>query len=130
METAEPSNCVESTNEPTTTSVKEDFAKDNEIHEDVTGNAEETAADTTNNVRKSKGPKRNCDWYARGFCKHGLQCRNRHYRRFNMCPLYLLGFCPYGPDCMYMHPKNELPTVRRSDVKPNRNEMNKPNDQQ
>ncbi|KXN68689.1 hypothetical protein CONCODRAFT_32882, partial [Conidiobolus coronatus NRRL 28638] len=39
-----------------------------------------------------------CLWYARGYCKHGPSCRNKHVRKM-VCPLYLTGFCPAGPDC-------------------------------
>ena len=45
-----------------------------------------------------------CPWYARGFCKHGAMCRNRHTRR-KVCPHYLQGFCPMGPKCQLAHPK-------------------------
>ena len=51
-----------------------------------------------------------CLWYARGFCKHGPNCRSRHVRSV-LCPYYLCGFCPYGPQCEYGHPKYELPIV-------------------
>jgi len=51
---------------------------------------------------------RHCLWYARGFCKHGPACRNRHVRN-TACPLYISGFCPFGPDCQLGHPKFELP---------------------
>jgi hypothetical protein len=45
-----------------------------------------------------------CPWYARGFCKHGQRCRNRHTRK-KPCPKYLAGFCPEGPACQFGHPK-------------------------
>ncbi|KAI9599121.1 hypothetical protein BDF19DRAFT_490768 [Syncephalis fuscata] len=51
-----------------------------------------------------------CPWYARGFCKHGPHCRNKHVRRV-ICQLYINGFCPLGPDCPNGHPKYELPVV-------------------
>lgn len=41
---------------------------------------------------------KDCPWYARGFCKHGPTCRNRHARK-EPCLRYLAGFCPDGPDC-------------------------------
>lgn len=50
-----------------------------------------------------------CQWYARGFCKHGPDCRNRHVRN-TACPQYLSGFCPFGPECQFGHPKYEIPT--------------------
>ncbi|KAJ1936165.1 hypothetical protein EC988_008272, partial [Linderina pennispora] len=51
-----------------------------------------------------------CPWYARGFCKHGAKCRNKHVRKF-ACPQYLFGFCPKGPDCPNMHPRFDLPVM-------------------
>lgn len=52
---------------------------------------------------------RDCAWYARGFCKHGPECKNKHTRRLP-CPLYLTGFCPKGKECDKGHPKFEIPT--------------------
>lgn len=49
-----------------------------------------------------------CLWYARGFCKHGPKCKNRH-RKKEMCPDYLAGFCELGPQCEKGHPKWLLP---------------------
>jgi len=49
-----------------------------------------------------------CPWYARGFCKHGLQCRHRHTKKM-ACENYLAGFCPEGPKCQFGHPKWEIP---------------------
>jgi len=49
-----------------------------------------------------------CPWYARGFCKHGKDCKKKH-TRIQTCKNYLLGFCPDGPNCQYGHPKYELP---------------------
>ena len=49
-----------------------------------------------------------CPWYARGFCKHGPRCRNRHTRKAP-CTRFLAGFCPDGPRCELGHPKFELP---------------------
>ncbi|KAJ3353923.1 hypothetical protein HDU83_006128 [Entophlyctis luteolus] len=51
-----------------------------------------------------------CPWYARGFCKHGPKCRNKHVRQA-VCQNYVTGFCPKGPDCPFGHPKFELPTL-------------------
>ena len=51
-----------------------------------------------------------CPWFARGFCKHGPRCRNRHTRK-KPCTKYLAGFCPDGPDCQFGHPKYELPIM-------------------
>lgn len=48
-----------------------------------------------------------CAWYARGFCKHGPNCRNRHVRMV-ACSLFITGFCPQGPNCPLAHPKWEL----------------------
>lgn len=52
-----------------------------------------------------------CLWYARGFCKHGPNCRNRHVRAV-ACAMYLTGFCPEGLQCDLAHPKYELPTLQ------------------
>ncbi|KAJ1921399.1 Cleavage and polyadenylation specificity factor subunit 4 [Mycoemilia scoparia] len=49
-----------------------------------------------------------CAWYARGFCKHGPKCRNKHVRRI-ICKQYMFGFCPKGPTCPNSHPSFELP---------------------
>lgn len=43
---------------------------------------------------------RECQWYARGFCKHGPHCRNKHVRN-TACQLYLTGFCPFGSECQF-----------------------------
>ena len=43
-----------------------------------------------------------CEYYQRGFCRHGDKCSGWHKRpaEFNEpCLAYLLGFCPRGPDC-------------------------------
>ena len=45
--------------------------------------------------------RRACEWYARGFCKHGKRCRNKHVYAA-VCPLFLIGFCPYGPECYFV----------------------------
>ncbi|KAL9539673.1 hypothetical protein MBANPS3_010126 [Mucor bainieri] len=58
-----------------------------------------------------------CPWYARGFCKHGPNCRNKHVRKL-VCQNYLTGFCPDGLNCPNGHPKYELPVM-----------YNTPNDQ-
>jgi len=49
-----------------------------------------------------------CPWYARGFCKHGPNCRHKHVKK-TACANYLLGLCIDGPACKYGHPKYELP---------------------
>ncbi|KAJ3256912.1 hypothetical protein HK103_005030 [Boothiomyces macroporosus] len=51
-----------------------------------------------------------CAWYARGFCKHGADCRHKHTRAA-ACPNYLVGFCPKGDNCTFGHPKYELPVL-------------------
>lgn len=56
-----------------------------------------------------------CPWYARGFCKHGPMCRNKHARN-TACQLYLSGFCPFGPNCEFGHPKYEIPAYTPSSV--------------
>lgn len=48
-----------------------------------------------------------CPWYARGFCKNGPTCRNKHTKKV-ACDNYLLGLCPDGPACTLGHPKFEL----------------------
>jgi cleavage and polyadenylation specificity factor subunit 4 len=53
---------------------------------------------------------RECAWYARGFCKHGAECRNKHTRAA-ACPNYMTGFCPKGENCSFGHPKFEIPVV-------------------
>ena len=44
--------------------------------------------------------RKECPWYARGFCKHGPKCRNKHVKK-KKCPNYMAGFCPEGPKCKY-----------------------------
>ena len=39
-------------------------------------------------------------WYARGFCKHGKDCKHKHVRKA-LCVLFLTGFCPKGSDCTF-----------------------------
>ncbi|KAI8897049.1 hypothetical protein BC833DRAFT_595140 [Globomyces pollinis-pini] len=56
-----------------------------------------------------------CPWYARGFCKHGADCRHKHTRAA-ACPNYVTGFCPNGANCTFGHPKFELPNM--SDLPP------------
>jgi len=56
-----------------------------------------------------------CPWYARGFCKHGKKCRNKHKRRRG-CQNYILGFCIDGPKCPLGHPKYELPTTSATNL--------------
>lgn len=48
-----------------------------------------------------------CPWYARGFCKKGPHCRQKHTRK-EACPDYLAGFCHLGPECRFAHPKWEI----------------------
>lgn len=57
-----------------------------------------------------------CLWYNRGFCKHGENCRNKHYKK-RMCFNYAAGFCPLGPRCSYGHPKYEsiIQEMQRAD---------------
>jgi cleavage and polyadenylation specificity factor subunit 4 len=49
-----------------------------------------------------------CPWYARGFCKHGPNCRLKHILRV-ACPDYMAGFCTKGSSCKFAHPKWEIP---------------------
>eukprot|EP00696_Hemimastix_kukwesjijk_P006771 gnl/Hemi2/18591_TR6148_c0_g1_i1.p1 gnl/Hemi2/18591_TR6148_c0_g1~~gnl/Hemi2/18591_TR6148_c0_g1_i1.p1 ORF type:complete len:282 (+),score=36.87 gnl/Hemi2/18591_TR6148_c0_g1_i1:129-848(+) len=49
-----------------------------------------------------------CQWYLRGFCKHGVTCRHKHVRK-KVCLNYMIGFCPDGLGCQFGHPKFELP---------------------
>ncbi|KAI8075450.1 uncharacterized protein B0P05DRAFT_547560 [Gilbertella persicaria] len=61
-----------------------------------------------------------CPWYARGFCKHGPNCRNKHVRKL-VCQNYLTGFCPDGLNCPNGHPKYELPlmyNIQNDDIAP------------
>ncbi|KAI8576540.1 hypothetical protein K450DRAFT_295539 [Umbelopsis ramanniana AG] len=55
-----------------------------------------------------------CPWYARGFCKHGPNCRNKHVRKL-ICQNYLTGFCPLGLNCPNGHPRYELPVMHNDD---------------
>ena len=32
-----------------------------------------------------------CDWYYRGFCKHGGNCKNAHEYRKTFCPAFMVG---------------------------------------
>lgn len=58
---------------------------------------------------------RECDWYNRGFCKHGPNCRNRHVRKVP-CQNFLTGFCPLGAECPKGHAKYEIPRFDDHDV--------------
>ncbi len=49
-----------------------------------------------------------CQWYNRGFCRHGPLCKLKHVRSA-VCQLYLTGFCPLGGECPLGHPHDELP---------------------
>jgi len=51
---------------------------------------------------------RECQWYARGFCKHGMKCRHKHIKKM-MCENYFHGFCPDGTNCQFAHPKFDIP---------------------
>ena len=46
-----------------------------------------------------------CPFYARGFCKLGPYCSNKHVEK-RICPNYAYGFCPKGPECPLFHPKS------------------------
>jgi hypothetical protein len=58
--------------------------------------------------------KNECPYYARGFCRHGPKCRNRHVKRV-ACPNYLAGFCKDGPDCVFGHARFEIPRMPDED---------------
>ncbi|EPR78956.1 hypothetical protein SLOPH_1665 [Spraguea lophii 42_110] len=49
-----------------------------------------------------------CLWYKRGFCRHGMMCRNRHAKK-KICFSYFYGFCIAGSSCDFGHPKHEIP---------------------
>lgn len=51
-----------------------------------------------------------CQWYDRGFCRHGPNCKNRHTRKV-ICQNYLCGFCLDGPRCTYSHPSFDIPNA-------------------
>ncbi|XP_065320232.1 cleavage and polyadenylation specificity factor subunit 4-like isoform X2 [Gordionus sp. m RMFG-2023] len=51
---------------------------------------------------------KDCQWYDRGFCRHGPNCKNRHIRKV-MCQSYLNGFCPEGRECKFMHASFDAP---------------------
>ena len=59
---------------------------------------------------KQEDKKRDCPWYARGFCRHGAKCNNRHVKK-DVCVDYLVGFCPRGSACSNGHPKYEMPVM-------------------
>jgi len=48
-----------------------------------------------------------CPFYARGFCRLGPRCKNRHTRG-TFCPNYMSGFCISGPLCQFSHPKWDI----------------------
>ncbi|KRH92931.1 Polyadenylation factor I complex, subunit, Yth1 (CPSF subunit) [Pseudoloma neurophilia] len=60
---------------------------------------------------------RECLWYKRGFCRHGLLCRNKHVKK-RLCLNYFYGFCKDGPNCPYGHPKSEMPVFIETKVDP------------
>lgn len=66
-----------------------------------------------------------CEWYARGFCKHGKDCRHKH-TRLAVCQMYITGFCPKGENCEFGHPKYELPMGYdiQPNMEPNKTENN------
>ncbi|KAG0438415.1 Cleavage and polyadenylation specificity factor subunit 4 [Dictyocoela muelleri] len=66
-----------------------------------------------------------CPWYNRGFCKHGLLCKNRHIKR-KMCHNYLLGFCIKGPDCQFAHPRFDVPDACEQRTKKEKDALKKP----
>ena len=62
-----------------------------------------------------------CDWYMRGFCKHGKKCKNGHENKL-ICPLYYMGFCPFGKECKFEHPSLNILAETRMNVKNEKNE--------
>lgn len=46
-----------------------------------------------------------CQWYNKGFCRHGKFCRGKHVIK-NLCHDYMMGYCKNGPLCTSGHPKN------------------------
>lgn len=60
---------------------------------------------------------RECLWYKRGFCRHGLLCRNKHVKK-KLCLNYFYGFCKDGPLCAYGHPKSDEPIKMDTKVDP------------
>eukprot|EP00039_Didymoeca_costata_P009090 m.120349 g.120349 ORF g.120349 m.120349 type:complete len:489 (+) comp14356_c0_seq4:177-1643(+) len=58
--------------------------------------------------------RRDCLWYARGFCKHGPECKNRH-RKETICVNWLCGFCLDGKKCKLAHPRWEIPVEVKDD---------------
>jgi cleavage and polyadenylation specificity factor subunit 4 len=67
-----------------------------------------TNVDCLFNHQKPEVEEIDCIWYARGFCRHGPLCKNRHIRK-ELCPDYLCGFCELGNKCEKGHPKWLLP---------------------
>ncbi|KAF7699603.1 Cleavage and polyadenylation specificity factor subunit 4 [Cucumispora dikerogammari] len=45
-----------------------------------------------------------CQWYNRGFCRHGKFCRGKHTKR-SLCSDFMEGFCSRGLACENGHPK-------------------------
>ncbi|KAF7722393.1 Cleavage and polyadenylation specificity factor subunit 4 [Apophysomyces ossiformis] len=70
-----------------------------------------------------------CPWYARGFCKHGPNCRHKHVRKM-VCQNYLTGFCPNGLNCPNGHPKYELPVMHGLDNTTSATDKPQPQQQQ
>lgn len=56
-----------------------------------------------------------CQFYNRGFCRHGGACRNRHDAKV-LCENYELGFCPNGPNCDFGHPEFDGDTYRDNNM--------------
>ena len=58
---------------------------------------------TRPNCRYSHVKPPDCEFYKRGFCRHGDECDGWHKGPNEppkeICLSYLLGFCPKGPDC-------------------------------
>jgi hypothetical protein len=59
---------------------------------------------------KQEDKKHDCPWYARGFCRHGPKCNNRHAKK-EVCIDFLVGFCPKGDACQLGHPRHEMPQM-------------------
>lgn len=60
-----------------------------------------------------------CNWYYRGFCKHGGNCKDSHEFRGIFCPAFMAGFCPKGPNCHLPHPNFEKKELIQSTIESN-----------
>ena len=69
--------------------------------------------------------KQECEWYMKGFCKHGNKCKNGHKQKL-ICPLYFMGFCPFGKECKFEHPSLNNFLERKGDG----NEKNQKNEKE